>query len=531
MLDLARESTLNREDLFRLAELTRASGYNGLGLYLEHNFVYPSASWAAGNSAIDAAVIRDLVEAFPDLQFIPFINLLGHVEGFLYTEHPPFEGDDPLAEDEWGELPFAGLQGCPSSPGFATFCKGILKDIIEIFPSPIIHIGGDETADLGKCPRCQARISALTNTDSNGDGGASPAGEDASRLNAAKAKIYQDWFNPLLEEVRKAGRRPAIWGDMVLHHLDDLTELDRNILVFDWHYHEEFSPSAKRLLEAGFEVVVCPTLHTYNAPWCHLRQSSENISDARFVQSQKPGVGFCLTTWEFGLFGAFEAHLPLIAASGGMVAPTVADFRRAFGGEDLQAWARLIGEELPDLGGIFGYSGIRSALKCRFLLVQNPFLLWLRHRAFANPSLNQERTERAKLMCSQAKQAAPIPPYRWVAEWIEFALLFVDAVDEAADAYHAGRIGECTHILASQRPHFEQLYFIAQAFEQRFGGSAADRYRVKDAAAHLDRVVSRVHEFGGGKLGYRPSFATLIHPNFTPYDQGNWWLINRWVRE
>ena len=51
------------------------------------------------------------------------------------------------------------------------------------------------------------------------------------------------------------------------------------------------------------------------------------------------------------------------------------------------------------------------------------------------------------------------------------------------------------------------------------------------AREHIERVMRRIKQYGDESLGYLPSFETITHPNFMPYDQGNWWLINTWARE
>lgn len=86
MYDLAREQTPTLDHWRTLCRLSLDSGYDALGLNLEHWFRYPSAPWAAGRDCLHTETVKILEQEFPDLQIIPFINLLGHFEGFLYTE-------------------------------------------------------------------------------------------------------------------------------------------------------------------------------------------------------------------------------------------------------------------------------------------------------------------------------------------------------------------------------------------------------------------------------------------------------------
>ncbi|MFO0045667.1 MAG: hypothetical protein ACK53G_09545, partial [Armatimonadota bacterium] len=108
MYDLAREQTPSYEYLRKLCQLSLDSGYNALGLYLEHRFAYPSAPWVAGKDALTPEVVKQLQQDFPTLQLVPFINLLGHFEGFMYSE----EGANFACER------FTGLQADPTHPQF-----------------------------------------------------------------------------------------------------------------------------------------------------------------------------------------------------------------------------------------------------------------------------------------------------------------------------------------------------------------------------------------------------------------------------
>src|SRR5687768_16371966 len=86
MYDLAREQAPTLDHLRGFLDMTREAGYNAVGLYMEHRFAYPSAPWAAGKGCVTREMVRALVSEYPDIQIVPFLNLLGHFEGMLYTD-------------------------------------------------------------------------------------------------------------------------------------------------------------------------------------------------------------------------------------------------------------------------------------------------------------------------------------------------------------------------------------------------------------------------------------------------------------
>ena len=61
--------------------------------------------------------------------------------------------------DSYFDLPF---NYCAGNEKTFEFLEGVLSEIIELFPGPYVHIGGDERARGAweACPRCQAKIKA-----------------------------------------------------------------------------------------------------------------------------------------------------------------------------------------------------------------------------------------------------------------------------------------------------------------------------------------------------------------------------------
>jgi len=507
MYDLAREQAPTTEHLDRLCRMTQEAGYDALGLYLEHRFAYASAPWAAGKGAVTADDVAWLRREHPALRLIPFANLLGHMEGFLYTS-----GGEGFAEER-----FKGMQAAPARPEVVTFARGLLDDVLRAFDDEIVHIGGDETQQLG-----------------------------ASDPSLDKAELYGGYFGPMAAYVQEKGRRPAVWGDMFLEHPSALASLPKETLVFDWQYFGSPRESAQKFVDAGHEVVLCPTVHVYNAPWCHLPQTERNVRDHAEAAQAMDAYGVCVTTWEGALFATYETLLPAVAGCGEILRSsteeatdaTIAEYPnlheaptllRAYlkAGETNEEWARLMGVELQEAGGPFAFSQTRSPIKARLLLYGNPFLLWLRNRE----ALLGEPGDRALQILDRAIAFAPDSAHRGVSEFVKIAIQCVRFIQESAEAYVAGKPGVAAAALAPMRPAFDDLGRIARGTNLRIGGSLADVERCVVAKEHVERVMRRIKLYGDGSLGYLPSFETICHPKFMPYDQGNWWLINDWANE
>ena len=96
--------------------------------------------------------IRDLIQYAhaQHIEVIPEIEMPGHSEEVLAAYPELSCSSEPYTQGEF----------CVGNEETFTFLQAVLDEVIELFPSEYIHIGGDE-ASKGKwktCPKCQARM-------------------------------------------------------------------------------------------------------------------------------------------------------------------------------------------------------------------------------------------------------------------------------------------------------------------------------------------------------------------------------------
>src|SRR5438874_1678668 len=101
------------------------------------------------------------------------------MEGFIRAE-----GGSHLAESPDRSL---SAQICPSRADCREFARALVNDAIAAFQDEWLHLGGDETQQLGECPLCAERT---------------------------KPELYAEYFGDLCEWVLARGKRPCLWGDM-----------------------------------------------------------------------------------------------------------------------------------------------------------------------------------------------------------------------------------------------------------------------------------------------------------------------------
>ena len=92
---------------------------------------------------------------------IPEIDLPGHMQGALAAY--PHLGCTGGPYEVWKIWGVSDQVLCAGNDSVLTFIDDVLTEVMDIFPSEYIHVGGDECpkSEWAKCPKCQARIKAL----------------------------------------------------------------------------------------------------------------------------------------------------------------------------------------------------------------------------------------------------------------------------------------------------------------------------------------------------------------------------------
>jgi hypothetical protein len=488
MYDVAREQS-PREDL--LEEMLRRScgaGYNAVGLYLEHRFAYASAPWAAGPGCLTPEVVGRLEDRFRPhgLRIIPFLNTLSHMEGFIRSE-----GGQWLAEGETG---FGGAQICPTRPECAAFARDLVADALSAFDDEWIHLGGDETRQLGQCPTCAEQVKTV------GKGG-----------------LYTQYFGPLCRFVLERGRRPCLWSDMLIQYPQALAAIPPETVIFDWQYFSRPRDTTNGFRRAGFDVVCCPSIQTFNSGWCFLAETQRNIDEHAEDARAADALGVLVTTWEFSYFTHYPATLPLIYAAGRRLARGE-DWSAALaaeGGLGYAQAAELLGNRVP-AAAAFLRPGTWRQLRDWLAVRQDPFGLW---RAWREEACGPTGDEIIRL-CDQADAALPPEdPLRFATDLHRAAVGWVRCAEEACRAYAEGRLDASVAHLEAGSGLLERLRpGLARAFA--VGGSIADLGRLDALLRKIRHACIRIRRLPAGPC--RTAFTALVHDRYIAGDQAAW---------
>ena len=104
-------------------------------------------------------IVRYAAERY--INVVPEIDLPGHMQSALHVfPHLGCTGGPYPVRTYWG---VSREVLCAGNPETMTFLKTVLSELCDVFPSKMIHIGGDECPKnrWKECPKCQAKAKEL----------------------------------------------------------------------------------------------------------------------------------------------------------------------------------------------------------------------------------------------------------------------------------------------------------------------------------------------------------------------------------
>ena len=258
--------------------------------YFENTLQYPSnpvPGLSGGSMSPEEA--RELVAYARSyhITVIPEQEAFGHLHHVL-----KYEQYAPLAETPMGNVL------APGEPGSLDLIGQWFKDIASIFPGPFLHIGADETADLGK--------------------GQTRATVEAEGL----GPVYVDFLLQIHSKLAPLNRRLLFWGDIAMNDPAQVKRLPKDMIAVAWTYSPEDNGFMRWLspyVDAGMETWVAPGVNDWNRVYPDndyaLRNIQGFVRDGQTARStgmlntvwNDDGEGLFQSDWYGVLFGAAAA--------------------------------------------------------------------------------------------------------------------------------------------------------------------------------------------------------------------------------
>jgi hypothetical protein len=292
---------------FQKREIRTFAAYklNVYSPYYEHTLAYNSSPLISppggGMSHEDVRALVAYAKRF-HIDVIPEQEAFGHLHHVL-----KYDLYAPLAETDHGHVL------APNDPASLPLIKSWFAEIDSLFPSKFVHLGADETFELGM-GRTKDRVSQ------NGLG-----------------QVYIDFLKQIESALRYTGKRFLFWGDIAQGSPDLVKSLPKDMLAVGWGYGP--NPKAETLLrpfiDAGIETWVAPGVNGWSRVYPNNDNSLKNIQAMARDGQRLGATGLLNTSWAddgeailnqqwYGiLFGA--------AASWQAGEASIDDFERSFG--------------------------------------------------------------------------------------------------------------------------------------------------------------------------------------------------------
>jgi hypothetical protein len=170
--------------------------------------------------------MRELVQYARErhVELIPELASLGHTA--YLTRLPRFKH---LAESD---QMFSSI--CPVAPETRSLIAALLEETCDVFDTPIVHAGLDET-----------------------NFGHHPLSAEALRTRS-RTEIFSEHIEFVHDLLMRRGRQMWMWSDGLLHDSALADRLPRDIVQCNWRYRpDEPVETTQFLLDRGYEVVLC----------------------------------------------------------------------------------------------------------------------------------------------------------------------------------------------------------------------------------------------------------------------------------
>ena len=241
---------------------------NFFSTYFEHTLAYDANPLIAPpGGAMTHADVKELVAyaANYHVEIIPEQEAFGHLHHML-----KYEIYSPLGETPHGHVL------APGQPGSIPLIKQMFAEIFSLFPSRFVHLGADETFELGR-------------------------GQTADRVKSVGiGTVYLDFLTQIANALRPSGKKFLFWGDVALSSPELVPTIPKDLIAVSWTYGADTSyfRYIKPFRDVGMETWVAPGVSSWNRVYPNNANALVNIQ--RFVRDgQRLGAtGMINTSWD-----------------------------------------------------------------------------------------------------------------------------------------------------------------------------------------------------------------------------------------
>ena len=244
--------------------------------YFEHTLQYPSQPLAAPpGGSLTPAEVKELVACAAQyhITIVPEQEAFGHLHHVL-----KYDLYKDVAESAHGHVL------APGQPASLPLIKDWFTQIAAEFPSPFLHIGADETFDLG-LGRTKDEVSKR---------GYGP--------------VYVDFLKQIDAGLKPLGRKLLFWGDISWDDASAIPGLPKDMIAVPWNYwdHSGFTKAIEPFHKAGIEIWVAPGASNWSEVYPDNGNALANIQGFVREGQQVGSTGVLNTVWNDDGEGLFN---------------------------------------------------------------------------------------------------------------------------------------------------------------------------------------------------------------------------------
>lgn len=173
------------------------------------------------------------------INVLPEIDMPGHLVAAIAC-YPELSctGEETEVCTRWGVMDNIG---CCGKENIYNFVKDIIDELVEIFPYPYFHIGGDEVPKdrWKKCPNCQKKIKELGLKNEN--------------------ELQGHFNNEIAKYLKSKGKNMIGWNEI----LDSIDTLDKEIIPQWWIKRRPADKLELKWLKSGGKMILSLVDYVY----------------------------------------------------------------------------------------------------------------------------------------------------------------------------------------------------------------------------------------------------------------------------
>ena len=273
--------------------------------YYEHSLAYSANPLIAPPRG---AMTRDEVRGLIAYAARYHIDVIPEQEAFGHLHHVlKYELYSDLAETPHGHVL------APGKPGSMALIKSWFAEIDSLFTSQFVHIGADETVELGR-------------------------GQTRDRVQAeGLGKVYLQFVRDINTALKPNGKRLMFWADIAMNSPQLVGILPKDMVAVCWDYwsFNGFDRCLKPFKDVGMETWVAPGVNNWSRVYPYNGVALRNIQ--AFVRDGQAfgATGVLNTNWDDDGDALFEQlwYGVLFGAAAGWQPgeSSIPEFERAFG--------------------------------------------------------------------------------------------------------------------------------------------------------------------------------------------------------